>query len=82
MGDKFVRLAPSVPRKFGSLRATKALAYHNWLLDLKFQIGGRGLLGGEGLGLWFSPSLPLVSSSDKLASEGMAGLAISSFTGK
>ena len=81
LGDKFVRLAPSVPLKHGSLRASKPLVYPNWLLDVKLQVSGRGLLGGEGLGLWLSPSLPLVSSPQALSSEGITGVAIASLTG-
>ncbi len=66
-----MRLAPSIPGKAGSLLSDLTIPYASWMIDVSYLVTGRGFLGGEGLGLWITPSLDLLPKERRV--DGLAG---------
>jgi hypothetical protein len=69
LAPDFIRLAPSVPKHFGSIWSLYANTHKEWMVELSFRISGSYYVGGRGIAFWYtkdrSEEGPVLGSKDQ-----------------
>ncbi|XP_074649418.1 protein ERGIC-53-like [Tubulanus polymorphus] len=67
--DESVRITPSLRSKRGFVWSKQKVNFEHWQIDIKFRINGRGRIGADGLGIWYTESRansgPVFGNQDK-----------------
>lgn len=61
--DQFIRVSPSIPNKSGYVFSARTIAYDNFMIDVAISVTGRGLIGGNGVGIWITDDIKVTSTS-------------------